>query len=96
MLFHHLDFDLWTLLGGCGQGLFLLSFVMQWRRSERLKTSVVTRGFWIVRILASIILLVYSYHRRDFVFLCSALFQIFIYWRNLQLLNPRPANPPTC
>ena len=94
MLFHRLDFDLWTLLGSCGQGLFLLSFVMQWRRSERLKTSVVTRGFWIVRILASLVLLVYSYHRHDFVFLCSALFQILIYWRNLQLLSPRPDAPP--
>jgi len=79
--------DLWTLWGLAAQTVFFLSFVFQWLVSEKERKSVIPMGFWILRIIASIMLIAYVFNRRDLVFLVSLLLQILIYTRNIKLIK---------
>lgn len=79
--------DLWTAWGLLAQGVFLASFVFQWLVSEKEKKSVIPTGFWILRIVASLMLMIYVLHRRDLVFLVSLFFQMAIYSRNISLIK---------
>ena len=79
--------DLWTVWGLTAQGVFFLSFVVQWIVSEREKKSVIPISFWILRIVASVMLILYVFQRRDIVFLISLFLQILIYSRNISLIK---------
>lgn len=84
-----LDFkiDLWTLWGLTAQFLFFLSFVVQWYKSEKAKVSFIPVEFWIMRMVATVMLVVYVYQRRDIVFLLSSILQMIIYSRNIWLIK---------
>jgi lipid-A-disaccharide synthase-like uncharacterized protein len=79
--------DLWSLLGLLGQGIFGSRFYVQWIASERRGASVVPEVFWWLSILGSVILTVYWVGRGDIVGVLPALPAIPIYLRNLQLLR---------
>lgn len=79
--------DLWTLWGLAAQGVFFFSFVFQWAASEKERKSVIPMGFWVLRIIASLMLIVYVLERRDIVFLISLVLQIAIYLRNISLIK---------
>jgi len=79
--------DLWTVWGLVAQGVFFLSFVVQWIVSEKEKKSIIPIQFWILRIVASLLLIVYVVVRRDFVFFVSLILQIVIYLRNISLIK---------
>jgi len=79
--------DFWTIWGMFAQVLFFFSFVFQWAVSEKQKKSVIPMGFWIIRILATILLIIYVFVRRDLVFLVSSVLQIGIYLRNIMLIK---------
>ena len=79
--------DPWTLWGFFAQGIFFLSFVYQWAVSEKENKSVIPLGFWVLRIIASIMLIAYVLQRRDIVFLVSLALQIVIYIRNISLIR---------
>jgi len=84
-LFHSYKVDAWTFLGLTAQFIFFLSLFLQWYQSEKLKRSVLTKEFWWLRLIASLILIVYVMHRKDIVFLIAAFLQILIYVRNIVL-----------
>ncbi|MGD8414575.1 MAG: lipid-A-disaccharide synthase N-terminal domain-containing protein [Candidatus Latescibacterota bacterium] len=77
----------WIILGFCGQFAFASRFLLQWIASERAGKSVVPTPFWIVSIIGSLVLLAYAVQRRDPVFILGQSTGIFIYSRNLALIN---------
>lgn len=86
-ILNYFHFDLWTLWGFAAQGIFFLSFFIQWYKSEKLKTSVVPMEFWYLRILGALMSLFYFIQRRDIVFCVSMILQVVIYSRNIHLVN---------
>jgi len=84
--------DLWTIVGFFSQALFLFSFVLQWYCSEKKKRSYIPMEFWYLRILGAVLLLVYALARKDIVFLVTAFFQFFIYFRNIDLIRKGAGN----
>lgn len=83
-----MDHELWWLLVGFGgQGLFMLRFVIQWLHSERQRKSVVPVSFWYFSVAGALVLLAYSVHRRDPVFIAGQLLGVAIYLRNLALIR---------
>jgi lipid-A-disaccharide synthase-like uncharacterized protein len=75
--------DGWTLWGFMAQGIFFASFVVQWYKSEKQKSSILPIEFWLMRLLASAMMILYVWYRRDIVFLISTILQIVIYVRNI-------------
>lgn len=90
-----MDDELWWLLAGFGgQVLFMLRFVVQWLHSERQHRSTIPVSFWYFSIAGALVLLVYSVHRRDPVFIAGQLLGVAIYLRNLQLIHAQRAGEP--
>lgn len=78
---------LWLIIGLCGQGVFAARFLIQWIASERAHKSIVPTPFWIISIFGSLVLLFYAIHQRDPVFILGQGAGLFIYSRNLALIN---------
>lgn len=83
---------LWLIVGFLGQGLFSARFIVQWLVSERKKQSVIPVMFWYFSILGGTVLLVYSIHKQDPVFILGQGMGLLIYFRNLYFIlrHPRP------
>ncbi len=79
----------WLILGFIGQFLFGMRFLVQWVCSEKKKESYIPVGFWYLSIAGGLILLVYAIYRRDPVFILGQFVGIFVYIRNLFLINSR-------
>lgn len=79
--------DPWLIVGLIGQLLFFSRFVIQWIASERAKSSVMPPVFWYLSLVGSGFLLAYSYHISDPIFLVASVLNIFIYLRNIALIN---------
>ena len=77
---------LWFAVGLAGQAVFGARFVLQWIVSEYKKRSYVPVAFWYISLLGSIILLTYSIHRRDLIFMLGLSLNTLIYVRNLHLI----------
>jgi lipid-A-disaccharide synthase-like uncharacterized protein len=77
----------WVALGLLGQLLFGSRFIIQWVASERKGKSVIPVAFWYLSLGGSAILLVYSIHIADPVFILANVFNSFIYVRNLMLIG---------
>jgi lipid-A-disaccharide synthase-like uncharacterized protein len=77
----------WVALGLLGQLLFGCRFVIQWVVSERKGRSVIPVPFWYLSLGGSAILLVYSIHIADPVFILANVLNSFIYIRNLMLIG---------
>jgi lipid-A-disaccharide synthase-like uncharacterized protein len=77
----------WIVVGFIGQASFFMRFLVQWIASERAKRSVVPTSFWYFSILGGAILLLYAVWRRDPVFIAGQALGLFIYTRNLVLLQ---------
>ena len=86
-LFNFFYLDFWTVWGFAAQFFFFISLVVQWYESEKAKRSVLPKAFWWLRLVGSLMLIVYVLHRRDIVFLLATVFQIFIYLRNIALIK---------
>lgn len=82
-----LAFQVWDAVGWVGQALFSLRFVHQWIRSERARRSHVDATFWWTSVGATVLLIVYTLHRRDPVFIVGFLVNLCLYLRNLHLLG---------
>ncbi|MBK6909855.1 MAG: lipid-A-disaccharide synthase N-terminal domain-containing protein [bacterium] len=86
--------DAWTLVGLAGQVLFFMRFIIQWLATERARRTVIPTSFWYFSILGSLVLLTYSFVRKDPVFIAGYLLAMFIYARNLRFaLKPDPRAP---
>lgn len=82
------DIDLlWLAIGFGGQMLFGARFIVQWLVSERQRRSVIPTAFWYLSISGGAVLLIYAIHQRDPVFIAGQATGVFIYTRNLVLLN---------
>ncbi len=77
-----LAFQVWDAVGWTGQAVFTWRVIQQWLASEKAKRSVVPSQFWAWSLLGTALLLVYSFHRRDPVFLVGFLVNSFLYGRN--------------
>jgi len=71
--------------GGLGQVVFTFRFVYQWYHSEKLKESVIPRGFWIISLIGSLMIISYAIFRRDPVLFIGQLFGVVAYSRNFYL-----------
>lgn len=76
----------WTTIGFVGQFTFGGRFILQWLVSEYKKKSHVPIAFWYLSLVGSIILLVYSIHRVEPIFILGFSLNALIYIRNLHLI----------
>jgi len=77
----------WVALGLIGQAFFGSRFVLQWIASERKGRSIIPVPFWYLSLGGSAILLVYSIHIGDPVFILANIFNSIVYIRNLMLIG---------
>jgi lipid-A-disaccharide synthase-like uncharacterized protein len=77
---------IWLIIGFVGQGIFSLRFIVQWIASEKEKKSIIPVLFWHLSIAGSLVLLIYSIHQKDPVFILGQLAGSVIYIRNLVLI----------
>ncbi len=78
---------LWLGLGFFAQLMFSARFLVQWLASEKAGKSIMPLLFWYLSIAGSVLLLAYSIHRKDPVFILGQSMGIFIYSRNLYLIR---------
>jgi lipid-A-disaccharide synthase-like uncharacterized protein len=78
-----IDWSLWKVVGWLGNLVFFSRFFVQWYATERRKRVVVPTAFWWLSLIGSLLLLVYSLHQRDSVFIFAYLFTWIPYIRNL-------------
>lgn len=77
----------WVIFGLAGQLLFMGRFLVQWIASEREGRSVVPVIFWYLSIGGGVILFAYACYRGDPVFILGQSVGLFIYARNLWLIQ---------
>lgn len=77
---------LWMTVGLFGQLVFGGRFVLQWIASEIKKRSHIPVAFWYLSLIGSLILLAYSLHRKDPIFILGFSLNAVIYMRNLHLI----------
>jgi lipid-A-disaccharide synthase-like uncharacterized protein len=77
------------LWGTTGQVIFTFRFVYQWIYSENKKESVLPIGFWLISTTGSLMILVYAILRLDPVLFVAHSIGIFVYLRNILLINGR-------
>jgi lipid-A-disaccharide synthase-like uncharacterized protein len=77
----------WLIVGFFGQFLFFMRFLIQWIASERKGESTIPVQFWYFSIGGSLVLLVYSIHKQDPVFILGQGLGTAIYVRNLVLID---------
>jgi lipid-A-disaccharide synthase-like uncharacterized protein len=76
----------WTIVGFTGQFVFGGRFILQWLVSEFKKKSHVPEAFWYMSVIGSFILLAYSIHRAEPIFILGFSLNALIYIRNLHLI----------
>lgn len=76
----------WIIIGFIGQACFFMRFLIQWVVSEKRGESIIPLQFWYFSIGGSLILLTYSIHKQDPVFILGQSVGSIIYFRNLILI----------
>ncbi len=76
----------WTIVALVGQIVFAGRFILQWIVSEYKGKSHVPTAFWFISLLGSLILLSYSIHLKNPIFMLGFSLSTFIYLRNLHLI----------
>ena len=78
----------WLLvLGIVSQLVFTFRFIYQWIFSERIKTSELPSGFWMISLLGATLILIYAIFRKDPILFIGQIFGLVIYSRNLMILK---------
>lgn len=80
---------MWLAIGGLGQLLFFLRFLIQWRASERAGRSVVPASFWWMSLGGSLLMGAYSCAVREPVLAVGFAAGAWLYGRNLVLGGSR-------
>lgn len=78
---------IWLVVGLLGQAIFSARFIVQWLVSEKVKRSVIPVAFWYLSLLGGVTLLLYSIYKKDPVFILGQSTGVFIYTRNLFLIQ---------
>jgi len=84
----------WVLFGLAAQFVYFLRFIIQWRQSEKEKQVVVPLSFWWLSILGTAMILVYSFHIHDVVFIIASILSFAIYFRNISIHRKEARNIP--
>ena len=77
---------IWGTIGFVGQAVFGTRFILQWIVSEYKKKSHVPHAFWFISLVGSLILLTYSLHIKNPVFILGFSLNTLIYLRNIHLI----------
>ena len=86
VLLYNSDIPMWLVVfGSTGQLMFTLRFVYQFAFSHHWHTSVLPRGFWIISIVGSGMIIIYGIIRLDPVLILGQMFGFVVYIRNLIL-----------
>ena len=72
-----------VFLGAVGQIVLSVRFVYQWYHSEKVKTSILPFGFWVISAFGSLVVVIYAVYKRDPVLLFASGLGLFIYIRNM-------------
>ena len=83
---------LWLGIGLIGQAIFSARFIVQWLISEKEKKSIIPVAFWHLSLFGGIMLLLYSIHKQDPVFILGQSTGVLIYVRNLYLIHRERAS----
>ncbi|MDP3352563.1 MAG: lipid-A-disaccharide synthase N-terminal domain-containing protein [Flavobacteriaceae bacterium] len=87
-LFHSDNIATWLLIwGSVAQIIFTMRFVYQWILTEKYKISSLPKGFWILSLVGSLMILFYAILRKDPVLFLGTIFSVFLYIRNLIILK---------
>ena len=78
--------DTWLIVGFVAQTFFTMRFGVQWIASERRRKSHIPEAFWYFSLMGGILLLIYSIHRKDPVFIIGQAAGVFIYLRNIYFI----------
>jgi len=78
-----IDWSVWKVIGWMGNAVFFSRFFVQWYATEKKKRVVVPTAFWCLSLSGSLLLLIYSLHQQDSVFIFAYLFTWIPYTRNL-------------
>jgi len=76
----------WATVALIGQMVFGGRFILQWIVSEYKKKSHVPTAFWFISLAGSLMLLSYSIHIRNPIFMLGFSLNTLIYLRNLHLI----------
>ena len=76
----------WATAALVGQVIFGGRFVLQWIASEYKKRSYMPTAFWFMSLAGSLILLSYSIHIKNPIFMLGFSLNTLIYIRNLHLI----------
>jgi len=80
-------------VGLVGQLLFTGRFLVQWIVSERQGASVMPIAFWFFSMAGGLMLLFYALWRKDPVIALGQIVGLFVYGRNLNLINRQSRSP---
>ncbi|MGH7953350.1 MAG: lipid-A-disaccharide synthase N-terminal domain-containing protein [Limisphaerales bacterium] len=78
-----IEWSVWKVVGWLGNVTFFSRFFVQWYATEKKKQVVVPQAFWWLSLTGSLLLLSYSLHQRDSVFIFAYAFTWIPYIRNL-------------
>ncbi len=77
----------WVAFGFLGQAVFMARMIVQWRASEKARSSVVPPVFWWLSLLGSSMLMVYFVWRWEIIGFLGQSTGWFIYIRNLWFIH---------
>jgi lipid-A-disaccharide synthase-like uncharacterized protein len=78
------------VVGTIGQLMLNLRYLYQWYFSEKAKESLLPLGFWVISLVASVMVVSYAYIKRDPVLLVSQGLGMMAYSRNIYLSSRIP------
>lgn len=82
------------VIGSIGQLMLNFRYFYQWYYSERAKESLLPLGFWVISLVASIMVVSYAMTRFDPVLLVAQSLGMMAYSRNIYLSLKRPQHKP--
>lgn len=86
IFFHNTEIPLWMVIfGSIGQLLFTFRFIYQWLYSRKHNESILPRGFWIISLGGSAIIISYGVMRLDPVLMICQSIGCIPYIRNLMI-----------
>lgn len=91
-----IEWGWWKLVGWLGNLVFFSRFFVQWWATEKHQRVVVPNAFWWLSLGGSLLLLIYSLHRQDSVFIFAYVFTWIPYIRSLVISHRATRNQLRC
>lgn len=91
-----IEWHIWKIVGWLGNAIFFSRFLVQWHATEKRRRVVIPSLFWWLSLIGSLLLLAYSLHRRDSVFVFAYAFSWIPYIRNLLIHHRHKSAELTC